>query len=269
MQGLFRIKTMILGIVLSTAVLSCASAQQWTVRGDQDWRDEDDRNERYCEIREITLAGRQDISVDGLANGGIQIEGWDRNDIELSARVCVWDRRRSDAEELAKEIEIRTDGTIRADGPRWHRRSGWSVSYRLMVPKQSNLNLETRNGGITISHVEGEIRFDATNGGIELSNLQGDVQGRTTNGGVNVELSGVRWQGYGLDVRTTNGGVVLDIPRDYSANLETGTVNGKIRVDFPITVQGTIGRRISTTLGDGGRTIRATTTNGGVVIRKF
>lgn len=72
-----------------------------------------------------------------------------------------------------------------------------------------------------------------------------------------------------MDVRTTNGGVVLDIPRDYSANLETGTVNGKIRVDFPITVQGTIGRRISTTLGDGGRTIRATTTNGGVVIRKF
>jgi hypothetical protein len=44
-------------------------------------------------------------------------------------------------------------------------------------------------------------------------------------------------------------------------------------IGFPITVQGRIGmgsrRRITTTLGSGGPTIRAVTTNGPAVIRKI
>jgi hypothetical protein len=50
--------------------------------------------------------------------------------------------------------------------------------------------------------------------------------------------------------------------------LETGTTNGRINVEFPITVQGTIGRRIETTLGSGGARLRAVTTNGGVTISR-
>jgi hypothetical protein len=41
-----------------------------------------------------------------------------------------------------------------------------------------------------------------------------------------------------------------------------------MNIDFPITVQGFIGRRITTTLGQGGPRVRATTTNGGVRIRE-
>ena len=62
--------------------------------------------------------------------------------------------------------------------------------------------------------------------------------------------------------------MVLDIPRGYNAQLETGTVNGGVNIDFPITVQGSIGHRITTKLGNGGPRIRATTTNGGVRIRE-
>ena len=58
--------------------------------------------------------------------------------------------------------------------------------------------------------------------------------GTTQNGGVNVRLDGSRWEGEGLDVVTTNGGVSLAIPAGYSAELETGTVNGGIRTDVPV-----------------------------------
>ena len=81
-------------------------------------------------------------------------------------------------------------------------------------------------------------------------------------------LTGDTWEGAGLDLRTTNGGVRLRIPEDYSARLETGTVNGGIDIDFPVTVQGRIGREFSTTLGDGGPLVRAETTNGGVRITR-
>jgi hypothetical protein len=61
----------------------------------------------------------------------------------------------------------------------------------------------------------------------------------------------------------------MRIPANYSARLETGTVNGGFDIDFPITLQGRIDRRrIATQLGAGGPTIRAVTTNGGVRVRK-
>jgi hypothetical protein len=67
---------------------------------------------------------------------------------------------------------------------------------------------------------------------------------------------------------TSNGGVHLLIPSSYSAQLETGTTNGGIDIDFPVTVRGRIGRRITTELGRGGPLIRAITTNGGVDVRR-
>ena len=94
------------------------------------------------------------------------------------------------------------------------------------------------------------------------------MRGRTTNGGVDATLAGNTWDGAGLDLRTTNGGVRLRVPDDYSARLETGTVNGGIDIDFPVTVQGRIGREFSTTLGNGGPLVRAATTNGHVKVSR-
>jgi DUF4097 and DUF4098 domain-containing protein YvlB len=110
------------------------------------------------------------------------------------------------------------------------------------------------------------MEFTTTNGGISLDQVGGDVRAETTNGGVNARLAGNTWKGRGLDLRTTNGGVSVSIPRGYNARLETGTTNGGMNIDFPITVQGLIGKRIETQLGSGGPLVRVVTTNGGVKI---
>ena len=73
--------------------------------------------------------------------------------------------------------------------------------------------------------------------------------------------------GEGLDVETTNGGIELLIPPDYSARLQTGTVNGRIETEIPLMVRGNVTRQLSTELGGGGPPIRAETTNGSVSIR--
>ena len=102
-----------------------------------------------------------------------------------------------------------------------------------------------------------------------MRRVGGNVRGGTTNGGVVVELAGDRWDGETLDVKTTNGGIVMAVPENYSAHLETGTVNGHLSVDFPVTVQGRITKEIAVNLGAGGATVRATTTNGGVRIKRL
>jgi DUF4097 and DUF4098 domain-containing protein YvlB len=106
--------------------------------------------------------------------------------------------------------------------------------------------------------------FNCINGGVVLRRVGGRVRGGTTNGGLIVELAGIRWEGEELDVKTINGGVMMSLPENYSAHLETGTVNGNVSVDFPVTVQGRITRELSLNLGSGGATVRAMTTNGGV-----
>jgi hypothetical protein len=187
----------------------------------------------------------------------------------VEVRAKVWANARSveRAQELARDVRVVANGgRLSADGPDTGRRESWGVSWELMVPHSTDLDLETHNGGITISDVRGRIRFDALNGGVHLSGTAGDVVGHTTNGGLHVELDGDGWDGLGLDVETTNGGVTVSIPRNYSAQLETRTVNGGINVDFPVTVQGRIGRSLDVRLGEGGRTVRAVTTNGGVRI---
>ena len=223
------------------------------------------RFQNHCEIREQTVPAGGPIAVDAGRNGGISVKGADRNDILVRARVQTAALSQSDAEELAKQIQIETAGLrIHANGPEQRHNFNWSVSFEIFVPRRSSLSLESQNGGISISDVNGRIEFSCVNGGVTLRRIGGTVHGETTNGGLVVELNGDRWDGEQLDVKTTNGGIMMSVPESYSAHLETGTVNGNVSVDFPVTVQGRITKEISVNLGSGGATVRAMTTNGGV-----
>src|SRR4029078_6689211 len=167
------------------------------------------------------------------------------------------------------QVRIETAGNkIFATGPENQKDYHWSGSYEVFVPRRSDISAETHNGGISISEVNGRIDFTAVNGGVVLKKCGGSVHGSTTNGGLVVELAGDRWDGETLERRTTNGGVSMSVPENYSANLQTGTVNGHISVDFPVTVQGRITKELAVSLGSGGATVRAMTTNGGVRIKR-
>ncbi len=262
------------GWTMAAACLAAAPLQgqvRWE-RGDQGWCDQEWGNrdqDRFCEVRTATIPATAMLDVDGGANGGVHVESWDGDRIEIRARVWANARSEDRAKEIANDVDIQTDhANIRAEGPRTARREGWGVSYELRVPRDIDLRLSTTNGGIEVVDVTGDIDFRATNGGVTLTGVAGDVRGHTTNGGLHVELAGERWSGAGMDVETTNGGITLLIPEDYSAELVAGTTNGGIDVGFPVTVQGRIGRQLHATLGHGGPTIRAVTTNGGVHISR-
>jgi hypothetical protein len=225
--------------------------------------------ETYCEIREETLAGGNPLDIDASPNGGIRVRGWDRGDVLVRARVVGYADTEDEARQIVSQVGLETGGgTVRARGPERRDHDYWVVSYEVSAPQNAQLTLNTVNGGISIRDLRGSVRFKARNGGIRLENVGGDFRGETTNGGLNIDLSGDRWEGSGLDVETRNGGVRLELPANYSAELEAGTVNGRLNIDFPVTVQGLVGKRISTVLGGGGPRIRAVTTNGGVSIRR-
>ncbi|HEY3579591.1 MAG TPA: hypothetical protein VGK82_03575 [Pyrinomonadaceae bacterium] len=245
-------------IKIKDGSLTCENERSWY-----------DRLIGTCEIREQTLAPSGSLSIDGRQNGGVSVKGWDQNQVLVRARVQAGAPSDAEAAALAQQVRIETGGSkIFASGPESDRNHHWDVSYEIFVPRRQDVSIETHNGGIVISEVNGKIDFEALNGGVVLRRVGGAVRGSTTNGGLVIELAGDRWDGETLDVSTTNGGIVMTVPDNYSAHLETGTVNGGINVDFPVTVQGPINKQLAVNLGSGGATVKATTTNGGVRIRR-
>jgi DUF4097 and DUF4098 domain-containing protein YvlB len=229
----------------------------------------DGRLAGHCEIKEQTLPAGGAITVDGKTNGGVSVKGWDRNEILVRAKIETRAPSQSEADQLAQQVRIETGAlNIHAEGPDSRDDYQWYVSYEIFVPRRSDLSLTAHNGGISISDVGGKIDFKTMNGGVTLRRVSGAVSGSTTNGGLHVELAGARWEGEMLNVKTTNGGVNLVLPDNYSAHIETSTVNGNVASEFPLNVQmtdrGRLPKEINVDLGSGGPTIRATTTNGGV-----
>jgi DUF4097 and DUF4098 domain-containing protein YvlB len=268
-------RTALLTFVVAAALVAAGSAQTRNrdgARNSLSCNDRSDDNDRatHCEMREDTVGGANPLDINAGRNGGIQVHGWDRGDVVVRSRIQASAATDADARRLVAAVRIETaGGSIHAEGSDTSgSRESWNVSFDVRVPRNAMLTLNTNNGGISIDDFRGAAKFHARNGGLSLVNVGGDLRGETTNGGITVEVSGTHWDGSGLDVETHNGGIRLNLPKDFSAELEAGTTNGGVSIDFPITVQGRIGRHLETTLGSGGPKLRAITTNGGVTIRQ-
>lgn len=259
--------------VLPTSTLRAQESDDEWLENCHDWKDWGSRA-RHCEIRETGMkATGRPLSIDPGMNGGVEITGWNRDSVAVTARIQVNARTTEDAEAIARDIRIEASGgTVRASGGRgpFGRNQNWSVSFVVMVPRRSDLTLSTQNGPLSVDDVAGRMDLSTQNGPLSLSGVGGDVHARAQNGPLTIELMGARWEGAGLDAETQNGPADLRIPENYNAKVEFGTVNGPMDVGFPMTVtlSGRIRDRINTTLGSGGPSIRVVTTNGPMTVRR-
>jgi hypothetical protein len=127
-------------------------------RDGRTWGDND--RGRACEVRNVPvkLNGRS-ISIDGQQNGGVRVFGWDRDEVELTARMQAQARTDAEARELLSRVRIVADGRgVRAEGPSTDRDDdGWSVSYYANVPRRFDLELTAHNGGLGVEGVSGKL----------------------------------------------------------------------------------------------------------------
>ncbi|HEX2722893.1 MAG TPA: DUF4097 family beta strand repeat-containing protein, partial [Gemmatimonadaceae bacterium] len=270
-SSIIRVLVVIAALVPPTRAVAQRDDARWIEDCRENSGDRWRRRETYCEVREMRVRAPSDnISMDGLRNGGVSVSGWDRDSLVVRTRIQVTARTQSDARDIARQIRTTLRGsTVVVEGPRHDDDDEhWSASLIANVPRRTNLTVGTSNGPVTVENVKGDISLRTSNGPMTLRDLAGSVNARTTNGPLSISLSGNRWDGSGLEARTTNGPLTISVPDSYNAHLEAGTTNGPVSLGFPITVVGRITRDISTDLGSGGATIRATTTNGPLSIRR-
>jgi len=142
-----------------------------------------------------------------------------------------------------------------------------SVHFVVKIPANARVDASTVNGEMIVEGTSADIDASTVNGNIEAHSASGRVEANTVNGSITVRTNNANVDG--LEYSTVNGSITIELPANVNANISMTTVNGNLSSDFPLTLDGTINpRRIRAKLGNGGPTIRATTVNGSVRLRK-
>ncbi len=217
------------------------------------------------------------------SNGGVDVQSWDKTEVEIKAYKRIRAGSKGQAEELMKELKVEvvqtaTEIRIATIAPQAIKKDGgffnwlfngdnnsYSVEYEIKVPKSIDLNIKTTNGKVYCQQIKGRLRLNATNGKITAREIDGLVRSKTTNGSLDIELLSVLPPDEEINFSTTNGSITLRLPENYSAEVNLQTTNGHIDSDFPYTKQRDLSRQhVSGVIGDGAGTLYCHTTNGSI-----
>ena len=216
--------------------------------------------------RTVSLSPNGRVSLENL-NGNVEITGWDRHEVQIDAVKQAHNQQRLD--EARIEVETGSDAvSIHTQYP--HDQASYkpaTVHYTLHVPQSARLDrISLVNGSLTIQKVVGEVNASLVNGTAHISGLIGGANISSVNGGIEANyasLNNVRE----IKFKSVNGSVELGLPESPNADVKASTVNGGIKCDFPLTVQGSfVGHNLSGTLGSGGTHIELSNVNGSIHI---
>lgn len=227
------------------------------------------------------IAPGREIEIKGV-NGSVEAEASTGNEVEV---VAVKRARRSNPDDVRIEVVQHGEGvTICAVYPNVESRrantctpgqgghmnvrdNDTNINFRVRVPAGVRFAGRTVNGEVEAENMTADVEATTVNGNINVS-TSGLARGRTVNGSINAVMGRSDWT-EGLEFKTVNGGIELSFPANLSAELDAKTLNGDITSDFPITVTGRFSkRRMTGTIGGGGRDLRLETVNGSVQIRR-
>src|SRR5256885_12010465 len=197
-------------------------------------------------------------------NGTVDVQGWDRDTIEIHA-VKTAKQKESDLELVSIDVDAKP-GVVSV-ATRYPQNEGVEVAveYTVHVPHRAHVeHLGTVNGTLRVSGIDRVEDLRTVNGSIEVYEGGGSIHAHTTNGNVHLELLRVEDKA-GAVAETTNGSVLLAVPADTHADLETRCLNGNFSSELPVTFESTIKpREMHGKLGPGGAPIRLHTVNGGI-----
>jgi hypothetical protein len=173
-----------------------------------------------------------------------------------------WRRRHSSGAAEHNECRPRDEGRMDVQD------NDVRVDFTVRVPADVAFLGRNINGSIVATSLKSDVEAYSVNGRIGVS-TSGVAIAESVNGSIEATLGATKWR-QPLDYRTVNGSITLNLPSNVSAEVRAETMNGGITSDFPITIQSSRrrGRRITGSIGSGGRELHLSTINGSIKLRK-
>lgn len=240
------------------------------------------------------------------ANGRTRVCGEDRRDIEVRASKVARAESSEAAERLLEHIRVthaEVGDAIELDVEipgKWNRRGHANLDVR--VPRGLTVDISASNGRIDIEGIRGPVRARSSNGSANITDVVGDIAvitsnakvccsgtcGRlvarssngkievdthrgsidasTSNGLIRASLDKVGKKG--VQLATSNGRILLELPSEVDADVDIRVDNGFIRNDRSLckAARESHGRLLGR-LGCGGAPIKLRTSNGSISLR--
>lgn len=232
------------------------------------------------------------VTLIAAPRGSVTVEGWQRNEVELTANIELKGPTEADLDQLARvnnfafdedlnHISILTTGThdrafmkkSAKNFPKKLLNLPWKIDYRLRVPINTDLEVNAGHGELKLSGVEGALRISATESDTSLTLTGGTVTTTVTAGSITFAIPARSWRGAGADIRIASGTINVDLQPGFSGDIDADVLRtGKIVNTFEgLTSRekpGLTERTVRARAGAGGASFRFTVGDGTVNIRR-
>jgi hypothetical protein len=226
------------------------------------------------------------VTIVGAPMGSITVEGWNKNEVEISAEVEIEAATEADLTELAKvngfaideqfgHIRIMTVGThdkefMKKSAKKFPKRllgTPFKINYKIKLPTYCDLEINAGKGDIQLSGVEGAIQIKAMEANAVLNLIGGSVSAVIGTGNVDVKIANRSWRGRQAAVQVASGTLNVQFPQNLNAEvnasiLRTGQIENTLTTLKPrdrskfseksmLARAGSGGALLSFTVGDG------------------
>ena len=198
------------------------------------------------ETRRFSYGGT--VSLIAAPRGSVTVEGWTRNEVELTANIELKGPTEAELDQLAtvntfvfdedlNHISVLTTGThdrvfmkrSAKNFPKKLLNMPWKIDYRLRVPVNTDLEVNAGHGEVKLSGVEGALRVSATESDTALTLTGGTVSTTVTAGSITFAIPARSWRGNGADIRIASGTINVDLQPGFSGDIDAEVLRtGKI-----------------------------------------
>ena len=256
MRVLLRLSMLALPMVVG------ASADEWT--------------------KTFPVSGSPELRIE-TGDGSVTVRVWDEH--KIAARVTTAGWKIGPGEVTVQDSQ--TGNQVRIEVRQPHRQIDFSLGNRwirieLQVPRQIASDIRTGDGNINIEDVAGDTHLHTGDGRIEANSVRGSLRAETGDGRIKVRgrlemltlrtgdgaieadvLEGSKMSGP-WRVESGDGRVTLRLARDFAANLDASSGDGRISVDLPAAFSNRQHDNVRAAFNGGGPTLSIHTSDGAV-----
>jgi hypothetical protein len=232
------------------------------------------------------------VTLIAAPRGSVTVEGWSRNEVEVTANIELKAPTEADLDQLVKvntfvfdedlnHISILTTGThdrafmkrSAKNFPKKLLNLPWKIDFRVRVPINTDLEVNAGHGEVKLSGVEGALRLTATESDTMLTLTGGTVSGTVTAGSITFAIPARSWRGAGADIRIASGIINVDLQPGFSGDIDADVLRtGKIVNTYDGLASrekpGLTERTVRARAGAGGAYFKFTVGDGTVNIRR-
>ena len=231
------------------------------------------------------------VTLSAAPTGSIVIEGWDHNEVDLTATIELQAPTAADLDRLAvvnnfvfdedmNHIRIITTGThdrsfmkrVAKGFPKQLNDLPWKIDFIVKMPVMTDLVVDSGVGPISISGVEGALRLNAVMSDAELSLTGGLVQVLIQKGSMKLKIPVRGWHGLGSEFQLGSGVMAVELLPGFSADINADVLRtGQIKNTFanlqPTSRNSIQPSSIRARAGNGGATLTFTVGDGSIEIK--